>query len=134
MISFRALLLWLVLFAVPFQGYAAATMAFCAQDLPQTVAIELVHIELPQGTAHDHVQHQHSGASVDNTAHDHQDHASSDNDGVHKCGTCGACHSVALTSSFDAIPVVVLPPADLTEPFNAVAFLAPRVLDKPPRA
>ena len=133
MISFRTLLLWLVLFAVPFQGYAAATMAFCVSDLPQSVATESAQVGPSHGTAHDHVQHQHSAVNVDN-AHDHQDHVSSDNDGVHKCGMCGACHAVALLSSPKAIEVVVLPPAELTEPFSAVAILAPGVLDKPPRA
>ena len=132
MIIFRALLLWLVLFAVPFQGYAAATMALCVQDPAHTVAIESVQSEPSHGTAHDHVQHQHAGASAGD-AHDLHDQASTDTDGVHKCSTCGACHAVALLSSPKAIEVVVLPPAELTEPFNAVAFLAPRVLDKPPR-
>ena len=133
MFSCRTLVLWFVVFAVPFQGYAAATMAFCVQDLPQSVAAESAQIDPSHGTAHDHVQHQHSAVNVDN-AHDHQDHVSPDSDGVHKCGTCGACHAVALLSSPKAIEVVVLPPAELTEPFNAAAFIAPGVLDKPPRA
>ena len=133
MISFRKLLLWFVLFAVPFQGYAAATMALCVEDQAHTVAIESVQSTTSPGAAHDHVQHQHAGASVDD-AHDSQSQASADPDDVHKCATCGACHAVALLSSLKALESVVLPPAELAEPFNAVAFLVPGVLDKPPRA
>lgn len=131
MISFRKLLLWFILFAMPFQGYAAATMALCIQA--HTSAIESVQSEPSHGTAHDHIQHQHAGASVDD-AHDSQNQASADADDAHKCATCGICHALALSSSLKALEVVVLPPAELTEPFNAVAFLAPDVLDKPPRA
>lgn len=133
MSSFRTFLLWFVLFAVPFQGYAAATMALCVQDPAQAVALEFTRSEPSRGVAHDHAQHQHAGAGVDD-AHDSQDQASMDTGCVHKCATCGACHAVALLSAPKAIEAVVLPPAEPTEPFNAVAFLAPGVLDKPPRA
>ncbi|BEP39392.1 hypothetical protein GmRootV59_57650 (plasmid) [Variovorax sp. V59] len=53
---------------------------------------------------------------------------------MHKCGTCGACHATALTSTLELIVFQGLPRADLTEPATTVATVAPRLLDKPPRA
>ncbi|WP_156480977.1 hypothetical protein [Variovorax sp. PAMC 28711] len=135
---FRSLLLWALMLAVPFQGYAAATMQFCAAGETSATAATFLEPALP----HEHVKpksHAHDGGHVDSasgieaTPHHHEG-ASLDTDSGHKCGTCGACHSVALIGDPPVVASPALPPAALAEPFSAVASLTPRVLDKPPRA
>ncbi|MEJ8859503.1 DUF2946 family protein [Variovorax robiniae] len=124
----RALFVWAVMLAVPFQGYAAASMLYCATtETPLSESIAAAAM-----ASHDH--HDHSSAAPEAGADHHHDQGASDDGSAHKCGTCGACHTVALTSALPAILPGSLPSADLAEPFIAVAELAPRVLDKPPRA
>nr|WP_214694202.1 hypothetical protein [Variovorax paradoxus] len=136
MVSFRAILLWLMMLAVPFQGYAAAAMAFCAPGPAQTSA----------GVAHDHSQHDHAapqGAGhhhVDVSGDDGEDHhvaqsAQDDpSDTFHKCGNCAACHSVGMMPTLGTSLLHGLPQADLAEPFLAMATVSPRVPHRPPRA
>ena len=133
----RKLLLWAVMLAVPFQGYAAATMQFCvagdASVLSATVLEPAVPYEHAQPQSHSHdSRHVDSASHVEGTQH-HHDQAAGDADSTHKCGTCGACHSVALIGDAPVVASPALPPAALAESFPAVASLTPRVLDKPPR-
>lgn len=121
---FRAFLLWAVMLAVPFQGYAAASMAFCASEQPQPVAVATSALHASA--------HGHEAATPDAGLH-HADHAASHGDAAHKCGTCGACHSVALTPTPLFVAPDFLPPADLAAPLLTVASRVPRVPDKPPR-
>lgn len=137
----RLFVLWIMMFAVPFQGYAAAAMVFCGPGH----AGEAGEVSLAQPSAHDHAQHPHADGHGD---HEHKaaqaakppakDNtakvASAGPDAMHKCGTCGACHATALTNTMDLAVFHDLPKADLAEPAITVATLAPRVLDKPPRA
>ncbi|RZL86972.1 MAG: hypothetical protein EOP82_28075 [Variovorax sp.] len=129
MVSFRAILLWLMMLAVPFQGYAAAAMAFCAPEPVQPAA----------GFMHDHSQHDHASAhgvehhaavSSDDRTNDH----AAQGDTFHKCGNCASCHSVGLMPTIDMATVQGLPQAGLAEPFQAMATVSPRVPHKPPRA
>lgn len=129
------------MFAVPFQGYAAAAMVFCGPG--HAGAIAQMSVELPG--MHDHAQHPHADGHGDHrheTAQSAKPPAkdttaktsSAEPDAMHKCGTCGACHATALTSSLELAVFHDLPHADLAEPAITMATLAPRVLDKPPRA
>jgi cytochrome c553 len=136
MVSFRAILLWLMMLAVPFQGYAAAAMALCTPEPTQ----------LDAGVPHDHAGHDH--ASHDHALHAHgaghhvdgdmdADHhaAADDSSGTsHKCSTCAACHSVGLMPALHMPALPGLPQADLVEPLHAMATVSPRVPHKPPRA
>lgn len=128
----RAFLLWALMLAVPFQGYAAASMLQCAPgpSRPAAAKVPLAH------AAPDHHAHaQHAAASADAGAtHGAHDHASADGKAAHSCGTCGICHAVALIGMPQLLASGDLPPADLAEPAHAIATRAPRVLDKPPRA
>lgn len=136
-------MLWAVMLAVPMQGYAAATMAFCAPAGPPAAAETTLHraAQVDQGGHDDHADHGQLSASGHHahgaaTPADLPDghHASADDGGAHKCGNCGACHALALASALTQFVPHVLPPADLAEPFHPVASVAPRLLDKPPRA
>lgn len=129
------------MFAVPFQGYAAAAMVFCGPG--HAGAIAQMSVELPG--MHDHAQHPHADGHGDHRHETSQSAkppakdtttktSSAEPDAMHKCGTCGACHATALTSSLELAVFHDLPHADLAEPAITMATLAPRVLDKPPRA
>jgi hypothetical protein len=141
----RLFVLWIVMFAVPFQAYAAAAMVFCgpghegaALAAAATAAPAGAHRHAQQAHGDGHADHHHEaaaqdvGPSADQHSGDADTHASPD--GMHKCGTCGACHATALTSTLELIVFQGLPRADLTEPASTVATVAPRLLDKPPRA
>mgnify|MGYP003582834004 CR=1 FL=1 len=137
----RLFVLWIMMFAVPFQGYAAAGMVFCGPG--HVGAMSSVSAE--RSVTHDAAQHPHADGHPD---HHHEaaqpakpsakdsvaKTASAEPDAMHKCGTCGACHATALTSTVELVVFNHLPSADLVEPAITVATLAPRVLDKPPRA
>ena len=131
----RAILLWLMMLAVPFQGYAAAAMAFCAPERAQVSA----------GAMHDHGHHDQASApeaghDVVRSADDGTRHhaAQSDHDNApgsfHKCGNCAACHSVGMMPTLATPGLQGLPQADLAEPLHAMATVSPRVPHKPPRA
>ena len=131
-VSFRAIFLWLMMFAVPFQGYAAAAMAVCAPG--STMSMEAVSAST--GSHHDHgdavsATGHHADAQVD--AHDHGADAGHD-DGGHKCGNCAPCHAVGLTPAVADVKNFGLPQADLVEPLYALAIVSPGVPQKPPRA
>lgn len=129
------------MFAVPFQGYAAAAMVSCGPGHAGAMAEMSVELSGMQGDAqHPHADghgdHHHETAQAakppakDSTAKT----ASAEPDAMHKCGTCGACHATALISTLELAVFHDLPHADLAEPAITMATLAPRVLDKPPRA
>ncbi|NDZ15575.1 hypothetical protein C7T35_16935 [Variovorax sp. WS11] len=131
----RAILLWLMMLAVPFQGYAAAAMAFCAPEPARVSA----------GVTHDHSHHDmssateagHHGASGADAGTGHHAAQSAQDDAsgsLHKCGNCAACHSVGLMPTLATPGLDGLPQADLAEPLHAMATVSPRVPHKPPRA
>ena len=133
----RLFVLWVVMFAVPFQGYAAAAMVFCG--VGHADAVTEMSAKLSGGR--DHVQHQHADGRADHH-HDSaqdvkqpaKDSTSAEPDAMHKCGTCGACHATALTSKLGLAVLHDFPRAELAEPAFTVATPASDVLDKPPRA
>ncbi|MGJ7507203.1 hypothetical protein [Variovorax sp. GT1P44] len=131
----RMFLMWLMMLAVPFQGYAAASMALCGAQQPGAAVAMADHPGAHSAHAgmSDHTAHHHDAApqaepdTGTNTAHPH-------GDGVAKCSTCVACHAVALTDSIQVALLHALPQADLAEPASAMAKRATGVPDKPPRA
>jgi len=124
----RLFVLWMMMFAVPFQGYAAAAMVLCEPAQASAMAPSMPE----HGASHAGQQHHHEAAP---SGHDHADKASGTMpDSFHKCGTCGACHATALVSELQLAVFQALPPAGLKEPSFAMATLVPRVLEKPPRS
>ena len=117
----RAFFLWAVLLAVPFQGYAAASMLFCEPAHPSVAGLA------------DHAQHtgEHDHAKADKVVSDHD---GPDANSVHTCGTCGACHAVGLTSEAPSVAAPPLPEADLAEPLRLSPSFSPLRLDRPPQA
>lgn len=118
----RVFLLWAIMVAVPFQGYAAASMLQC-QPGAQLTSMGVA------AAAHGGEHHPHDAQAATATTQDLHDHA----DTLHKCSTCGTCHAVALIAEPPWRAPGALPPADLADPARPVPTRAPRVLDKPPR-
>ncbi len=129
MVSFRAVLLWLMMLAVPFQAYAAAVMTLCGPDASRSAAVSAPATD-DHHASHATAENSHHAAQVD--THQHQD----DDGGPdqHRCGNCAPCHGVGLTPSFAAIDTHSPPQADLVEPLYPPASVTPSVPHKPPRA
>ena len=143
MILIRALLIWLLVLAVPAQGAAAATMAFCGPNYHGASASSQV---LPAASA----QHAHHGGAQ-GTAHQHPDlaaladghssfvtqsAASTDaGDAVQqKCSACASCCSVgAILSSVLAVSAPVFTPTVFSAVVPSVDTLAADGPDRPPR-
>lgn len=120
----RSLVVWLMLLAMPFQGYASATMLSCApsaHDAAMTMpaAMAGVHDHAAMMAALDQTMHEpitHDHAAHDPVLHDHvlhdhvmHDHAG-DGAGHHdhgKCGNCAACCAGAVLAS---TAIIALPP------------------------
>jgi hypothetical protein len=148
---FRAFLLWALMVAVPFQAYAAASMLRCAPGASTagqladagmrhiadtrrvSEADHAVHAVRAGHADHAHAAHRQHSPSVDADAHDRDGTTSTHDEDGHACGTCGACHAVALIGVLPPMAAVMRTPADLGEPAPRVATRTPRVPDKPPR-
>ena len=121
MVSFRVFLLWLMLFAVPFQGYAASAMALCMPASSPSMA---------------HGEHDADGhpAGVDTASIHNEDGHDEAHAGDHACSNCAACHSTGLTPAIGILTIHGLPQADFAEPLYTLATRSPGVPEKPPRA
>ena len=129
----RSLLLCLLMLALPFQGFAAAAMVACG--LPQA--------PVAQAEAHRHAHEQHATGNHDAAQHHHEAQASDPQDAQHKhaasgldhkCGACSVCHAAALLDTPLNSQPHALPQASPSMGQAAIATLAPRLPDKPPRA
>ncbi|VTU32959.1 hypothetical protein [Variovorax sp. PBL-E5] len=133
MFRVRVLLLWLVMLAVPFQGYAAASMGVCTARMPAPAAAAVGGHAQP----HEHAMHDHASATqTHHPAHAKSAKAQPDLGASQcaSCSLCAACHAAALTGVLAVALLAPVPQADPAEPADAMATLAPRVPDKPPRA
>lgn len=130
----RSFCLWVLMLALPLQGFAAASMRFC--DTSQgTLAAAAVVTDQRQAGGHDpsahsaHSGHQH--AAQDMPAHDVPAHDTL----AHKCALCaGCCHAMALPAFFKPLEFGPLAHADPAEPLVLIQAMPVRVPEKPPRA
>lgn len=135
MLVLRILFAWLLIAAVPMQGFAAASMLLCG------TGSEHQHAAAASET-HDHAaMHSHnsddakdqSATHVHTHAADPAPGASPDAD--HTCSICAACcNGVALVGVNHIAAMAPAPQAELAEPFVRVHTLPSPVPDKPPRA
>jgi len=146
MLRFRLILAWLLLAALPLQGWAAATMLYCGPAQRDAVHAKA---DLPEAAVshHDmraahhlmqsaHTPH-HMGAIDEGAA----DSGSTEGvaqpvaDASHTCGVCAACcHGVALAQTLHWPTITAAPGANLAEPLVTVVAHPSPVPDKPPRA
>lgn len=138
----RTLLMWLLVLAVPVQGTAAATMAFCGSN--HHGAGQAAHLEQP--TAAVHVHEHHDDADGDHhhaqAAHDEDatataqaaPHAKLVHADKHKCSACASCCTVAaLPSAIKAFQPDLLADSFLPLVPRGVTLLLPGGLERPPR-
>ena len=149
--STKNLFTWLLLLAVPLQGYAASTMLICGQGHHASASRMTARIAEQNATSA--ANHDHSAAHQDHASHAHQhiksqfdlenaaspqDHASTKVNGKHlsgKCSMCAfCCGGAAMISTF------TLPPLErsssMVEPLPQRLIVGVTVhgLERPPRA
>ena len=139
----RALLIWLLVLAVPAQGVAAATMAFCgpnhhgggaAAQMRATAPANHGHHDGTVASEHEHPQasavaDEASSASTAAVASAKVSDASK-----HKCSACASCCSVgAILSSVLAVPAPVFTPTVFSVVVPSVDTFAADGPDRPPR-
>lgn len=125
----RILFAWLLIAAVPMQGFAAASMLLCGTGSEHQHTAQT-------SESHDHAaMHSHTGdaeqshALAAHPAHD----ASPDAD--HSCSICAACcNGMALVGLNHMAAMSPAPQAQLAEPFVLIHTRDTPVPDKPPRA
>lgn len=100
-VLFRSLIVWFMLLALPYQGYAAAAMMACAP--PAATAASVEHMVMPSGP-HDHAAMLAAMAQDQSDDSAHPGHA---HGGV-KCGGSGCCIAGAPVLA-DMLAVPVLP-------------------------
>ena len=135
MVRIRLLFAWLVLAAIPLQGFAAASMLFCgmgpghgAQVQQSTASSDRINHH------HDHADGAHSHAKVEKVNKSVEGKAQLP-DSSHKCGVCGSCgHSCAITETPRSLAVTPMPQARAVAPLVPIHPRPSPVPDKPPRA
>ncbi|MBT9597588.1 MAG: hypothetical protein IV094_16525 [Vitreoscilla sp.] len=123
--TLRALCVWLVMLALPFQGMAAASLRHCgpAHEAPAPAAV---------AAGHDHAQHHHaSESSPSKPGHGAQAVAA-------KAGSCSACAACCAAAAPPAsLPLLAEPALAGFEPpalqVSVLPFLTTG-LERPPRA
>ena len=139
----RALLIWLLVVAVPAQGAAAATMAFCGPNHHGGgAAFQTQHAGAADHTHHvgaaatDH-EHPLAAAPADDApaASTVSIASANDSDGSKRtCSACASCCSVAaILSSVLAVPAPVFTPTVFSAVVPSVDTFAADGLDRPPR-
>ena len=99
----RTLLVWCLVLALPIQGAAAATMAWCGSHHSAPAGVVVAAAVETMADVDAHAGHH---------AHAHERHSSSAADVAdpHKCSACAACCSVAVIGPM----VLAVPAPDLT--------------------
>lgn len=125
----RILFAWLLIAAVPMQGFAAASMLFCGMGAQHQHAAEA-------SEPHDHATpHSHTSDAAQGHAQAADPAQGASPDTGQKCSICAACCSgVALVGLDQVLAMTPAPQAELAEPFVLIHTLPTPVPDKPPRA
>lgn len=120
----RLLLAWILMGAVPVQGFAAGSMLLCAAATHEVAAQAGAQLQ------HDRTTHTHDAGYVAKKSTGKAAVA----DAQHQCSLCAACcHSVGITQLASMGQASTAPQADLADPFVLIVSHAPPLPDKPPR-
>ena len=136
---FRTLLVWLLVLAVPAQGAAAVTMAFCGPNHDGGAAASHAELMEPAEQAHESGMHGDHGqtAAVQEDSADAGDSAApakGGHSGKQKCSACASCCSIcAMLNSVLAVPVPDLTPTVFSVTVPTVDAFALDGPDRPPR-
>ena len=139
----RTLLIWLMVFAVPAQGAAAAVMAFCGPNhhagtaATQARQTEAAEHSMLRSHADSPIAHQHMAAQTDesNSAAAASAESSQGSHAVkQKCSACASCCSTsALLSPTLAVPALAVTPTVFSTVVPTVDAFAASGPDRPPR-
>jgi hypothetical protein len=136
--AFKTFLLWLLIAALPLQGFAAVISSSCGPEQQWVTPTS-------GGAHHDEatdVLHHHpdAGALDSDTKASSAEPISHASDHVHHhktafCGSCGSCcaSAFALTSAIARAPVVAQSGAQVVAPAPLVTGFIPDGLERPPR-
>ena len=132
----RPLLVLFLLFALSFQGMAAASMLPCAPGAPAPAAMPMdapghdhqAMLRAQAAAAHDHAAMAHAGGVHDTGQHD-------GHDGKHGGGSCASCCVGAAMAPAAPLRLALARPDFIAIPFRAghVPSVDPAVLERPPR-
>jgi len=129
-------MIWLLMLALPFQGYAAASMFACTTGNAAVATDSMT----PMSAAPDqavHADHHASHDSVSQSAADTPSASATSPDvdhGCTLCSLCSACHGMAIVDTSLLHLEPHLPQADLIEPHATPLAAHGHRLEKPPRA
>ncbi len=128
--ALRTLLSFLIMLAIPLQGFAAASMVFCGPH----------HASLTQPG---HSDHHHDGAAAPGHHHDAGPAADAGETGFEgylkflsvKCSACASCCSLAAVPIAPFPPLTFLPAISVAVPFFGSSYsgIVPDGLERPPR-
>lgn len=138
-ILLKSLIVWLMLLTVPFQGFASATMLFCAPI--QTPAAATTAAGVP-AAGHDHqamLMEQGARHAASNPSADHHDTSSASAAGHHdgaKCNSCATCcFGASMTpSQASRMPVEAQQFAAIPFEIGFVPTVDPALPERPPQA
>lgn len=120
----RLLLAWLMMAAIPLQGFAAASTLFC-RAFAQDVEPHSMHAGSP-----DHDSRHLAGSS--NPVPDDAKQVSPGAESA--CIMCAACgHALAIAEIPSVVAATIAPRAGVADPFVLIGDPHPPVPDKPPR-
>lgn len=132
MSRFRLLFAWLLLTALPLQGFAAASMLFCGIGTLYGAHVQTVH-QTMAAASHDHSVHRHGHAvpledpSPASTAQLPESPP--------QCGVCASCcNGIALTDMPEPVAGAALPQAGAGQLFVLIHPRPSTVPERPPRA
>ena len=108
-ITFRLLIVWLMLLAVPFQGFASATTMLCAsssgaQTAQLNAAVDHSHHASPPASQHHGADHDLIATTTDASGLNAHNGSLTDHHASGKCSSCAACYvgaSMAPSRSSD---------------------------------
>lgn len=122
--------LWLVMLALPLQGFAAVSMLHCGAGAVKAASASVAHQDGHHG-GHDHAAHQADASADGSGAPTADDYTAAG----HECPLCAFCgHSVALNEFPKPMQFGEPAHASPQEPWILIQTLAVLVPDKPPRA
>lgn len=128
----KSLFVWLLLLALPFQGFAAATMLPCA---PMQPSAAMTTASMTMGSPHhDHQQMLAAQkAQQDGGQHDAQDSTSGQHHDGKNCKSCSACCPGNLMAT--SLSVAVLAPHFTAIPFKTgfVPVVEVALPERPPQ-
>lgn len=139
MSRFCTFLLWLMMLALPMQGFASASMQYCGKSVDhmaqQVSADPEGHHQLAEASSDSHTHEMHAEAMQVTGSEQAPDVQNQLPDAAHKCGVCASCcNLVGMTTSTQTVAIHSSPNAVYIEPSALIHSVPSALPEKPPRA